>query len=56
VALAVGDVTVKDFLLTEWMQTMVADEGCSVSFCSAGNQAGHVLDQHIVAGIVWSFE
>ena len=34
---------------------MVADEGCTVSFRSACNQAGHVFDPHIVAGIVWSF-
>jgi len=36
---------------------MVADEGCmNIVFRSAGNQAGHVFDPHIVAGIVWSFK
>ena len=35
---------------------MVADKSCVTSFRSAGNQAGHVFDPHIVAGIVWSFE
>jgi len=35
---------------------MVADEGCmAIVFRSAGIQAGHVFDPHIVANIVWSF-
>jgi len=34
---------------------VVADESCTVSFRSAGNQAGHVFDPHIVSGLVWSF-
>ena len=56
VALAVGDVAIVDFLLTEWMQTVVANEGCmTIVFRSAGSQAGHVFDSHIVAGFVWSF-
>jgi len=38
------------------MKAVVADESCMITFRSAGNQAGHVFDPHIVAGFVWFFD
>jgi len=35
---------------------VVADEGCTTGFYSAGNQTKHIFDPHVVVGIVWPFD